>query len=188
MNAYDFVHLAFLAVGGEIRGKTRLQKTIYFLGVLTKSVDELGFHAHYYGPYSEEVADAMGRLTVLGFVDQNVVGGGAVNEFGFEVARYDYRLNEDGRAIAEWKAKQHPDEMQKLRDAAEKLKWAGDLDYMKLSVAAKTYFMLETKERATMAELTKQARRFGWRVSEDEVRKAGEYLSQLGLVELVEAD
>jgi len=188
MNPYDFVHLAFLALDKEIRGKTKLQKTMYFLGVLTDKVEELGYRAHYYGPYSDEVADAVGRLTALGFVDQNIAGGGAVNEFGFEVARYDYRLNDDGCTIAEHKAKQHPKDMRDLHDAAKKLKSAGDPDYVELSVAAKTYFMLETKGRATMAELAKQARRFGWTVSEDEVRRAGEYLSRLGLVEIAEAN
>ena len=187
MNTYDFVHLALLALDGEIRGKTKLQKTVYFLGVLTNSVDELGFHAHYYGPYSEEVADAIGRLTALGFVDQNIAGGGAVNEFGFEVARYDYRLNDDGRAIAQHKAKQHPEEMQSLCDAASKLKLAGERNYVELSIAAKTYFMLGRKDHATMDELVRQARRFGWTVSEEEVRGAGQYLQRLGLVTVKEA-
>lgn len=188
MNAYDFVHLGFLVVGGEIHGKTKLQKTMYFLGLLTDSLEELGYRAHYYGPYSEEVADAVGRLVALRFVDRNVVGGGAVNELGFEVARYDYRLNDDGRAVAERKAKRDPDFTTRLRDAAGRLRSAGDLDYMKLSVAAKTYFMLEGKKQATMGELVKQARRFGWQVTEKEVSDAGAYLARLQLVEVVAGD
>jgi len=31
MMPYDFVHLTLLAVDGEVRGKTKLQKTVYFL-------------------------------------------------------------------------------------------------------------------------------------------------------------
>jgi len=56
MNTYDFVHLALYAMGGEIRGKTKLQKTIYFLGRLSNHIDELGYNPHFYGPYSSEVA------------------------------------------------------------------------------------------------------------------------------------
>lgn len=185
MNAYDFVHLAFLAVGGEIHGKTLLQKRIYFLGVLTDSLDDLGYRAHYYGPYSDDVANAVGRLTALGFVDRNVVGGGAANEFGGEVARHDYRLNDDGQTIARRKASQHGEFMTKLRAAADKLKAAGECDYMKLSVAAKTHYMLKSKDRATMSELVRVAKRFGWVVNEQQIQKAGEYLGQLGLVQVV---
>lgn len=186
MNAYDFVHLALLAVGGVIRGKTKLQKTVYFLGVLTNCVDKLGYRAHYYGPYSEEVADAMRRLTALGFVDQNVVGGGAVNDFGFEVARYDYCLNDHGRAVAQVKAKQHSQLWNDLHDATKRLHGADDLDYMKLSIAAKTYFLLDKKDRATKSELVSVARRFGWSVNEDEIQEAGTYLVSLGLVQFVD--
>ncbi len=70
MNTYDFVQLALYSLGGEIKGRTKLQKTIYFLAI-TSGADphEFGFGPHFYGPYSEEVADAVDRLKSLGFVD-----------------------------------------------------------------------------------------------------------------------
>ena len=37
MTPYDFVQLTLYAAGGKIRGKTRLQKTVYFLGLLTET-------------------------------------------------------------------------------------------------------------------------------------------------------
>ena len=187
MDANDFVQLVLLAYGGKIRGKTKLQKVVYFLGVLTGLIDELGYRAHYYGPYSEEVAHALSRLTVLDLVDHTVAGTGAVNEFGFEVGRSDYGLNDDGRKVAELKAKKYGAEANKLREAIEKLREAGDLDYMKLPVAAKTHYMLETGGRATVTDLVQAAQRFGWKVTEQEVREAGEYLQNLELVEVVDA-
>jgi hypothetical protein len=51
--------------GGEIVGKTRLQKTIYLL-------DKLGLHSgcdyeyHYYGPFSAQVAEAADDATLNG--------------------------------------------------------------------------------------------------------------------------
>jgi uncharacterized protein YwgA len=185
MDANDFVLLALRAMGGEIRGKTKLQKTVYFLGLMTGHLDDLGYRAHFYGPYSEQVADAANRLKSVGFVDRSVAGIGAVDRFGFEVCRTDFALNDDGKQIAEDKAAASPRFWRKLQEAAEVLQNAGDSDYMKLSVAAKTYFMLgEKKGKATMGELVEVANRFGWKVSKGQVQQAAKYLSKLGLVTL----
>ena len=74
MSPYDFVHLSFLAVGDEIHGRTKLQKTVYFLGVLSNKLSELGYRPHFYGPYSDAVASSVNRLKSLGFVIENTVG------------------------------------------------------------------------------------------------------------------
>ncbi len=89
MNAYDFVHLTLFAYNGELQGRTKLQKTVYFLGVFTESLDDLGYRPHYYGPYSAAVADAVSRLKALGFVMEYTLGSGAVGAGGFEIARHD---------------------------------------------------------------------------------------------------
>lgn len=185
MEAYDFVQLSLLAVGGEIKGKTKLQKTVYFLGVMTGCCRELGYRAHFYGPYSDEVADSINRLKAIGAVDQNVRGGGAVDKSGFEVCRYDFRLNDEGRELAEQTARQHGNLWKKLSKAAAALKEVGDMDYMQLSVAAKTYFLLgEKKGRATRTELARLSRSFGWEVSPEQIQDAVKYLGSLGLVDL----
>ena len=185
MNAYDFVHMALYAMGGLIRGKTKLQKIIYFLGNKTACLSELSYRAHYYGPYSSDVAEAAGRLRALGFVEQNAAGGGTVDSHGFEVVRYDYSLNEEGKRVAELKAKRYSEEWKKLQTAARVLEAAGDLDYVKLSIAAKTYFMLDQKQsKANLGELTNLAERFGWSVKPEEISEAAEFLEKMGLVEL----
>ncbi|HNQ24865.1 MAG TPA: hypothetical protein PKK06_17430 [Phycisphaerae bacterium] len=186
MDTYDFVHLALLAMGSDIKGKTKLQKTVYFLGVLTGMIDELGYRPHFYGPYSDDVAGGIGRLRALRFVDQNVTGMGTVDQSGFEVYRYDYRLNDDGRKVAQQKAKRHREAWERIQQAAQMLKHGGDLDYMKLSVAAKAFFMLgEKKGRASIEDLTLLAKRFGWSVTNDQIKEAAGYLERLGLVENV---
>lgn len=186
MDAHDFVILGLLAVGGEIKGKTKLQKTMYLLGELTGHLAELRYRPHFYGPYSDNVADAVDRMKALHFVDQDIRGGGAVNEYGFEVCRYDYRLNDDGKAIAGQKKAEYPDLWRELSTAAESLKAAGDSDYMKLSIVAKTYFLLGQKkgEAAPAAQLAQLAPRFGWHVTPDQIKDAAEYLAKLGLVTL----
>jgi uncharacterized protein YwgA len=185
MNTYDFVHLTLAAMGGEIRGRTKLQKTVYFLGVITNSLDELGYRAHFYGPYSAEVGDAIDQLKSLGFVDQNVASAGSVDSAGFEVARYDYKLSEQGRTVVEQKKQAFPAEWRKIDKAAAILKRAKNEDYVKLSIAAKTYFMLgEKKGTATKAELAELASKFGWSVTKEQVEEAASYLKSLGLVNL----
>ena len=57
------------AAGGEIVGKIRLQKMVYLL-------DQLGvqsgfsFDYHYYGPYSEELAEAVDDDVIIGGIEE----------------------------------------------------------------------------------------------------------------------
>jgi len=184
MDARDFVAITLLKAGGEIRGKTKLQKLVYFVGVLTDRLDDLGYRAHFYGPYSDEVAYAVSQLKTIGAVDQNVTDWG-IDRSGFEVKRYDFRLNAEGRKFAEHLARRHRDTAEQIRCAVELYRKAGDRDYMSLSIAAKTYFLLGQKRgKATLEQLVKLASRFGWNVSDAQITEAIEYLQQLGLVEL----
>jgi uncharacterized protein YwgA len=183
MNAYDFVHLALLAIDEEVRGSTKLQKTIYFLGVLTGSLDQLGYRPHYYGPYSDSVAAAVNRLKALGFVQQSSLHTGAVNEEGFEITRKDYSLTDQGRTIARQKATQNPSVWKKVEQAVSRFKTAGEIDYMKMSVAAKTYFILSGEGKpATAIELSESAKGLGWNPKPEEISDSISFLKSLGLL------
>lgn len=186
MDLRDFVAMTLLAAGGEIQGNTKLQKLVYFMGVLTNQLDELGYRAHFYGPYSGEVAYAVGQLRAIGAVDQNETDWG-YDRRGFEVKRYDYRLNPAGRQYAEGLKKQSRELWDKIQHASEVYNRSGDLDYMDLSVAAKTYFLLgQRKGKASMHELAGLAPRFGWSVNAEQIKEAADYLSKLGLVEVTD--
>ncbi len=183
MNARDFVQLALLAMDIPIQGKTKLQKAIYFLGLMTGCLDELDYRAHFYGPYSDEVADAIGWLRTIGAIDQTSYGSGSVDHSGFEIRRHDFRLNDAGRQFAETTSRRHPEQWKRIQEAAQTLKRAGDLDYVRMSVAAKTFFMLkETDGRATESDLARLASRFGWDVTLDQVKEAVAYLGRIGLL------
>lgn len=185
MNAYDFLHMALCAMSKPVRGKTKLQKTVYFLGKLTGNLDELGYRPHFYGPYSPDLAEAVDRLLSLGFVNETVSSGGAVDRRGFEVARHDYELSEEGRKVAELKSQRHPGLWKKLQGAVRVLEKGNNLDYVKLSVAAKTDFMLGKRQgKATIPELAKAASAFGWVVKPEEVSNAAEFLERIGLVKI----
>jgi len=183
MDVKDFVQLSLLAMGGQIQGKTKLQKMVYFLALIADCLDDLGYRAHFYGPYSDDVADAMGWLRTIGAVDQASSGVGTVDDSGFEIRRYDFKLNEQGRRFAEATARRYPVLQKKLEDAAGLLKRAGELDYVKLSIAAKTYFMLqETDGQASESDLARLASRFGWEVTLDQVKDTVAYLRRIDLL------
>lgn len=188
MNAYDFVHLTFLAMKNhEIKGNTKLQKTVYFLGLRTGLEEDLGYRPHFYGPYSDEVADAVGRLKALGFLDCTRSGVGSVDSRGFEVVRSDYRLNAEGRMVAEIKKKQFKGEWGYIQKGAEELETLLTKDYMQLSIAAKIKFMLGKRQAQSPVkpeELASLASRFGWSVTPDQVRAAARSLAEAGLVTL----
>jgi uncharacterized protein YwgA len=185
MDTTDFVTLVLLAVGGEVQGKTKLQKTVYLLGAITGCLQDLGYRPWFYGPYSDDVDRAVTLLKMIGAIDQNVSSRG-FDQSGFEVRRYDFRLNEKGKKFAEIKGRQYPEIWQRLQQDAKRLREAGDIDYMEMSIAAKTHYMLGRKQDpATMAELAQLAPQFGWNVSPRQVQQAAQYLNRLGLVQLL---
>ena len=184
MKTYDFVHLVLHAADGKIDGRTKLQKMVYFAGVMADCEKQLGYHAHFYGPYSSKVAAAVTELRSLGFLEQSVAGGGTIDNRGFEVARYDYSLTEDGKEIAEEKTLEHPRRWKQIKKAVKKLQQE-PIDYMKLSIAAKAHYLARKSGNSgsdsTHEELSKKARRLGWDVSDSDVRKAVEWLENVGL-------
>ena len=64
--------LATINSAGErrISGRTLLQKKLYFLSVLNQ--EAFGYRPHYYGPYSQLVADNVGALCQAGFLKEEV--------------------------------------------------------------------------------------------------------------------
>ena len=67
--ARDVLVLAYKAFDGDMRGKTLLQKRVYFLSVMLGV--EMGYDAHYYGPYSGNVATLNSELKSLGYVSES---------------------------------------------------------------------------------------------------------------------
>ncbi len=176
----NVVLLAYKAFGGTVKGKTMLQKRVYFLSVFLGT--DLGYEAHYYGPYSEAVATANLEMKSLGYLSEAVAGWG-VDQRGFELARYDYRLTEVGMRITDRKASLHPELWNKIEAAAKVVNEAGNLDYMELSIAAKAYYILtRMNHKATLEDIANMLPKFGWNVSKEELQKATEFLQKADLV------
>jgi hypothetical protein len=109
--------------------------------------------------------------------------GYGVDQRGFELARYDYKLTEAGSRLAEKKAAANPDLWAKIEGASRSLIAGGNLNYMELSIAAKAYYVLtQLKRKATLDDISEMLPRFGWSVSKDEMEKAATFLRLTGLV------
>jgi uncharacterized protein YwgA len=176
----DVVLLAYKAFGGTIRGKTLLQKRVYFLSVFLRT--DLGYEAHYYGPYSEGVAASNAELKSLGFLAESATGWG-VDRRGFEMARYDFTLTEAGSRLADKKASSNPELWEQVEKAANVVSDSGNLDYMELSIAAKAYYVLtHLNRKATLEDISRMLPKFGWSVSKDDLQKAATFLEKTGLV------
>jgi uncharacterized protein YwgA len=178
--ARDVLVLAYKAFDGDMRGKTLLQKRIYFLSVMLGL--DLGYEAHYYGPYSEKVATLNSELKSLGYVAESSSAWG-YDQRGFEMARHDFKLTELGARLAERKIEGQSLLWSKIQKAAGVIKSAGELDYMELSIAAKAYYVLiKLNGKATLHDIADMLPKFGWTVKKEQLEKASDFLAKTDLI------
>jgi len=175
MDAEDIVLGIVKAAGGEVTGRTYLQKVAYFASEIMGI--SMGFGPHYYGPYSSAITSetdtqvAMGRLAE--FTDS--FGGGQV--------RYRYLLKEEGKdylkAIEGWDQKG----FKELSEIVEKI-LATHANYDQLACAAKLHYLLQ-KAGGKISRITakEEARRLGWEISDEDFGAAVCLLQQLDLVQ-----
>ncbi len=184
MTGVDFVLSLIAGFGGRIQGRTLLQKRAYFVAQLSGVSIDLGFDAHYYGPYSPVVDNSIVRLKSLGFLVEENIGFGVVSG-GFEIKRYDYRVTEDGKKIlGSLEARQ---DFKKIERACIAILEAGDPSYMVLSIATKADFILGKRGKAmTKAEIIREAEKFDWNIQEGALAKAVDFLGKLGVVQSAE--
>ncbi|MBN2208834.1 MAG: hypothetical protein JW759_06035 [Candidatus Coatesbacteria bacterium] len=181
METSRIMALLLAASGGEICGKTMIQKEMYFLSMVLG--EDLDFRAYYYGPYSEEVRWGQDELIGIGFVNMRREALGMEPKGGFEVTRYDFELTESGKELAQWLRKKHPEQSKKITEFVEKLQSIGNLNYLGLSMAAKVHYVLGKNGRLTQDEIRENARALGWAISEQDIEGAVQVLEKLGFVE-----
>ena len=187
MKTHEFILLALDEMGGQVSGKTLFQKRVYFIGLLSQRLADFGYTPYYYGPYSDQVSNAIGEMRSVGFIQESYVNFGATNRGGFEVTRRDYQLTEDGKRIAEALRTQYAEESAQITNAWKKIEEAGDLDYMQLSIAAKMYHILDAKSVPLKdEEIVDIANNLGWQISSSDINRAKEFLVRLGLVKIIQ--
>jgi hypothetical protein len=155
------------------RGRTRLQKEVYFLrGRLGVPVV---YQPHYYGPYSAELAFTTQSLVAEGLVTEDVTP--VESESRFEGRLYTYKLTADGEElVAQWRDAE-PEEAHAFDGAYDELQ-LGSQSVTRLAVASKLYHVVlsEGGKGVPTGELTDRASQLGWDVSEEEREEAVEFL------------
>ena len=179
-------HLLLLilsANGGSISGKTLLQKRAFFVSEHLGA--EMGYHAHYFGPYSPVIDAAVGRLKSLGFIDEHTEEFGRRDAVGFEWRKYTFSLTGDGRKVLRRIEATQPETVEAVAGYLQIMRDAGDNgDYVNLSIAAKTIFILSQLEGPiNCEELRKTAAKFNWDIKPAQLDSAIAFLARLNLIE-----
>ncbi len=161
---------------GVTRGRTLIQKKMYFLSVLT--CENFGFRPHFYGPYSSIVSTALGTLIEADFIEETRVRYGIPTTFG-EMSRFDYSLSESGQRVVN----QRPEIVDPYRPYLDKINESGIAsDINTISIAAKVHFILSDRGEATIGQIRGQADDLGWNISRPSVDRVVDYLERLDLV------
>ena len=187
MDIDDLVLAVVEASGGEIKGRTLLQKLGYFISEIMDL--DAGYEPHYYGPYSEAVASVIHSQVSRGLLEETMsLAGGFV---GHDFARklYRYKLVERGRKALEWRKEQPgaKEEFQRAKGIVGKI-MKDKPSYEVLSWAATLYLVLlqqgGSPPRGAARPLA--AGNFNWQMNEDEMQAGLDLLTNVGLVKTEE--
>ena len=184
MQARDLVLAVIDAASGRPDfGRTSLQKTTFFAAIAL-GVD-LGHSAYYYGPYSAAVEQDTEALVMATLVeeDSSTIG---VNNRGFPITRYQYKVSSDGKQRVQQLKGKYPTEVGVVDELVKQLVAViGSLDQTTLAAAAKTYyFAREQGSPVTPDTVADLAKDYGWTLRADRVADAANVLNSLNLVEV----
>lgn len=176
MNARDVLLLIFDASEQGIRGNTAIQKIAYFV---SEKIDiNMNYFAHYYGPYSKNVVNNLEELISTNFIDEEI------KYTNNNRIMHIYKINEDGKKIVEKIKENYPDEYKIIKRIIDSLDPFGQ-NYYILSWAAKIFYILkEQKKPISEEEIKNLAKRYNWRLSDDEIESAKKVLLSLNLVSI----
>lgn len=175
--------LILLVIGSKkrksLRGRTTLQKKLYFLSILERV--NLGFGPHYYGPYSSLVAENLDILVSARFLkevtetfstDQNIFG---------EIRRHTYSLTSDGKDVmSEIEQEDEYTDWEKRLDTLNSHPLANDFNT--LSIAAKVYYIVNRQGKTMTEQIREIANEYGWRVNDSDIEGVLSFLEALSLV------
>lgn len=179
----DIIPVLIHLSGNSLKGKTLLQKQIYFISIFLK--EDFGYRPHYYGPYSPLVDTKLMKLKSLGFVNENIFYWGFDFE-GFDKKTFEYSLTENGEKIVElFKETDNPD-FKKIEDIYTKiLKVEGAKNYLTLSIAAKLFYIRQISGSVLSEEqMIDEANGYGWKISPNSVLDGVKILKTLDLLSI----
>ena len=161
--------------GGEIRGRTAIQKLAYFAHCKFPDLAIPKYAPYYYGPFSAGLGQMLARLVSLGFVNETRIVGGYVG--------YAYALNDDGEKLSDNARNKHEQEFADIRKLVSDCKQECELDIPVLSAASKIHYLVNKDGPMELDEAVKHAKGLKWIIREENATKGEVLLRKLGLVE-----
>lgn len=165
-----------------LQGRTLLQKKVYFLSKLMEV--DLGFSAHYYGPYSGLVAANLASLVSHGFLDEVTEVFETApprNRFG-EKHRYTYFLTDDAKEL--WNDIENAPKFDEWKSKLDCINDYDDIanDFDRLSIAAKVHYIVDWREERTIESVKRVAKEYGWNMEEADIESVLSFLTGLELI------
>lgn len=165
-----------IEAGGERMpiGRTALQKLVY-LASLKTSVDAT-YYAHYYGPYSEGVAEGISRLWRFGCVHEDVPASGHPG--------YTYSLTKDGERLGcEVADSDMREGYAEIKRVVRECREFCGLRQAPMAYASKIHYMrtYNSRPNASVDEIVDMGREAGWSMAAEDVRAGLRLLARLGL-------
>lgn len=176
MYAHDMIATMIDAAGGQIEGRTVIQKLSYFATVTVPNIEKVSYRHYFYGPFSVEVAAALDDMTAFLYLDE-------VNRSALYDS-YKYILTESGQKYAGTVPKMHPNESNKIRDIVDSCKNICQLQGKPLSLAAKVHY-IKAHDRGDTISTPEEIRSvalscYDWNLSKEDTSDGIEVLKKLG--------
>jgi uncharacterized protein YwgA len=163
---------------GQLAGRTRTQKLLYFLR--ERLPIAASYTPYYYGPYSEEVTASLDSLVARGLLQEQVEP--VDTEGPFEGRLHRYMLTRDGREVLDSLRLEHRDEVVRIEEAAGEV-LGRNASTATLAVASKLHYIVKSAAKPVpQKELSAKARGFGWHVDPSEIANGVKFLLGMGLV------
>ncbi len=154
--------------------RTAMQKLVYLES--QKRLCDASYRAHYYGPYSEDVAEGLMTLWAFGYVREDAPN--------YDTRAYTYTLESGGRRLGKKLASgEHDKEYAVIRSIVNTCRTQCSLQQIKLSRAAKIHYLqnehkMRTHDPAKFVTLGKQ---LGWELKKRDIGAGLKLLQALGL-------
>lgn len=184
----DYLDAVITVIGLSDRiGRTVIQKLIYFAS--QKGIVEDTYFPHYYGPYSKEVASALGTAVSIDFVQESTVD---LPEYGGK--RYVYTLTSSGEELYSMIKEEQAKDWEKLKQIVSICEKTAKLNMQVMACATKVHYILKQekieqgKDVMTSGEIKDMALRLGWHLSEEDINSATNLPVELDLVKEVNAE
>ena len=174
MDARDLVLAVIAGCPGEkVPGRTVLQKIIYFCTVRLNL--DISYFPHYFGPYSEEVAQATRSLCSLGFLSESK------HLMSTGTWGYEYHLTPEGKeALSDVRSAK----VRQVQALTSKITTLPGWDHSQtISCTAKVYLILhKNRKPMTKDAIAREADNLGWHLDAQTIGRVVSFLEALGFV------